>query len=232
MFNSSELYPALTEKQVKFYKELITAIIQNPESEFSKKARKKFFLEQQKIAAIRYWFDRAPKIQLSLEELSIIKNIILSCDWPPWPIIRTIIEYQKKLTETEIIELFTFIPKPERKRVSLTIICDNRVTDINLKKKLAEELLNQEGFDSMIISKLDMELSNDETGIWKEIFYIVVNLIKKEDIEAKRLAEIWVKESTFLDLYAYHRDIESKILYELTGKIQYIPKEAQDIFMF
>lgn len=210
-----------------YYKELSLGV-----SDIAKGFRKEFFNPKQKLSHIRWWFDRLPGKPLTDEELSIIKKIIVKPKSTQWTIVRDIMKYQKQLSGDQIKEWFETVRPLDRRSVSMTFIMDKRVTDIPYKMELVVALLKHVNYIKGVIEVLDRELGSDTDGIYPAMFTTVVDFINGDNANSELVADWWASESTFLDLYAMHRDIVSQHLYEKTGKEQYLPQTAKDVFLF
>ena len=73
--------------------------------------RKEFFNPKQKLSFIRWWFDKFPIIQLTKNELDVIKKIIVKPKSTEWTIVKDIIiqTRQQKLNNTKSSKEITFL---------------------------------------------------------------------------------------------------------------------------
>ena len=195
--------------------------------------RKEFFNPKQKLSFIRWWFDKFSTIQLTKNELDVIKKIIVKPKSTEWTIVKDIINFQENLSGDEIDEWFKTIRPNDIRVVSLAYISNTKSTNIDYKIELFENLLNHINYINSAIVLLNLKLTNSHSDeLYKSLFYKVVDYINTNNTNSALVAEHWAKEGQFLNLYAYHRDIVSKLLYEKTGLEQYLSKAAKDTFLF
>ncbi len=212
----------------------ITILLNDSKSPESLKFRKEFFNPKQSIYNIRLWFNKCPGLQLTSEELENIKNVIVKPSSSDVFIINSIIAHQISFNNDDIEKWVSYVRKLDIRVIAMTVILKETVTNLDLKLELAQKLLTHINFVGMVFDKMGLLLANDSTGIWNKIFNLIVDMINKEDMYSESIANNWIhsKQVAFFDLYASHRDIESRLLYEKTGKIQYLSKEAQNVFIF
>lgn len=195
--------------------------------------RKEFFNPKQKLSIIRWWFDKFPTIQLTKNELDVIKKIIVKPKSTEWTIVKDIINFQGNLSGDEIDEWFKTIRPNDIRAVSLTYITNTKTTNIDYKMELFENLLNHINYIGSAIFLLNQKLTNSHSDdLYKALFYKTVDYINNNNVNSALVAEHWSRDGKFLNLYAMHRDIVSKLLYEKTGLNQYLSKAAKDIFLF
>lgn len=194
--------------------------------------RKEFFNPRQKLSIIRWWFDKFPTIQLTKNELDVIKKIIVKPKSTECTIVKDIINFQENLSSDEIDEWFKTIKPNDIRSVSLTYITKTKSTNIDYKVELFENLLNHINYIGSAIFLLNRKITSNNADIYDKLFYKTVDYINNNNVNSALVAEHWSKDGKFLNLYAMHRDIVSKLLYEKTGLNQYLSKAAKDIFLF
>lgn len=194
--------------------------------------RKEFFNPKQKLSFIRWWFDKFPTIQLTKNELDVIKKIIVKPKSTEWTIVKDIINFQENLSGDEIDEWFKTIRPNDIRAVSLTYITNTKTTNIDYKMELFENLLNHINYTGSVIFLLNRKITSNNADIYDKLFYKTVDYINNNNVNSALVAEHWSRDGKFLNLYAMHRDIVSKLLYEKTGLNQYLSKAAKDIFLF
>lgn len=214
---------------------IITQILNNPTSNKSLKLVEDFFNPKQSIENIRMWFNKVPGFQLSHNILDNIKKIIIKPKSVEVYIIRDIMQHQQSLSNDDIEQWLSYIKKEsDRRTLAMSVILNHRFTNIDIKLQLVEEMLHHVNYISDVFEKLGALLANDSSGLWTKVFTLIIELIKLDNNLSDLLATKWVDSNygAFLDLYASHRDIECKLLYEKTRKLQYISNETKDIFIF
>ncbi len=196
--------------------------------------RKEFFNPKQKLSFIRWWFDKFkfPTIQLTKNELDVIKKIIVKPKSTEWTIVKDIINFQENLSSDEIDEWFKTIKPNDIRSVSLTYITNTKSTNIDYKVELFENLLNHINYIGSAIFLLNRKITSNNADIYDKLFYKTVDYINNNNVNSVLVAEHWSRDGKFLNLYAMHRDIVSKLLYEKTGLNQYLSTAAKDIFLF
>lgn len=194
--------------------------------------RKEFFNPRQKLSIIRWWFDKFPAIQLTKNELDVIKKIIVKPKSTEWTIVKDIINFQENLSGDEIDEWFKTIRPNDIRAVSLTYITNTKTTNIDYKMELFENLLNHINYTGSVIFLLNRKITSNNADIYDKLFYKTVDYINNNNVNSALVAEHWSRDGKFLNLYAMHRDIVSKLLYEKTGLNQYLSTTAKDIFLF
>ena len=194
--------------------------------------RKEFFNPRQKLSIIRWWFDKFPAIQLTKNELDVIKKIIVKPKSTEWTIVKDIINFQENLSGDEIDEWFKTIRPNDIRAVSLTYITNTKTTNIDYKMELFENLLNHINYTGSVIFLLNRKITSNNADIYDKLFYKTVDYINNNNVNSALVAEHWSRDGKFLNLYAMHRDIVSKLLYEKTGLNQYLSTAAKDIFLF
>lgn len=194
--------------------------------------RKKFFNPKQKLSFIRWWFDKFPTIQLTKNELDVIKKIIVKPKSTEWTIVKDIINFQENLSGDEIDEWFKTIRPNDIRAVSFTYITNTKTTNIDYKMELFENLLNHINYIGSAIFLLNRKITSNNADIYDKLFYKTVDYINNNNVNSALVAEHWSRDGKFLNLYAMHRDIVSKLLYEKTGLNQYLSTAAKDIFLF
>ncbi len=194
--------------------------------------RKEFFNPKQKLSFIRWWFDKFSTIQLTKNELDVIKKIIVKPRSTEWTIVKDIINFQENLSSDEIDEWFKTIKPNDIRSVSLTYITNTKTTNIDYKMELFENLLNHINYTGSVIFLLNRKITSNNADIYDKLFYKTVDYINNNNVNSALVAEHWSRDGKFLNLYAMHRDIVSKLLYEKTGLEQYLSKAAKDTFLF
>lgn len=194
--------------------------------------RKEFFNPKQKLSFIRWWFDKFSTIQLTKNELDVIKKIIVKPRSTEWTIVKDIINFQENLSSDEIDEWFKTIKPNDIRSVSLTYITNTKTTNIDYKMELFENLLNHINYTGSVIFLLNRKITSNNADIYDKLFYKTVDYINNNNVNSVLVAEHWSRDGKFLNLYAMHRDIVSKLLYEKTGLNQYLSTAAKDIFLF
>ena len=194
--------------------------------------RKEFFNPKQKLSFIRWWFDKFPTIQLTKNELDVIKKIIVKPRSTEWTIVKDIINFQENLSSDEIDEWFKTIKPNDIRSVSLTYITNTKTTNIDYKMELFENLLNHINYTGSVIFLLNRKITSNNADIYDKLFYKTVDYINNNNVNSALVAEHWSRDGKFLNLYAMHRDIVSKLLYEKTGLNQYLSTAAKDTFLF
>ena len=194
--------------------------------------RKEFFNPKQKLSIIRWWFKKFPTIQLTKNELDVIKKIIVKPKSTEWTIVKDIINFQENLSSDEIDEWFKTIRPNDIRAVSLEYISNTKSTNIDYKIELFENLLNHINYIGSAIFLLNRKITSNNADIYNKLFYKTVDYINNNNVNSVLVAEHWSRDGKFLNLYAMHRDIVSKLLYEKTGLNQYLSKAAKDIFLF
>ncbi len=194
--------------------------------------RKEFFNPKQKLSFIRWWFDKFSTIQLTKNELDVIKKIIVKPRSTEWTIVKDIINFQENLSSDEIDEWFKTIKPNDIRSVSLTYITNTKTTNIDYKMELFENLLNHINYTGSVIFLLNRKITSNNADIYDKLFYKTVDYINNNNVNSALVAEHWSRDGKFLNLYAMHRDIVSKLLYEKTGLNQYLSTAAKDIFLF
>ena len=194
--------------------------------------RKEFFNPKQKLSFIRWWFDKFPTIQLTKNELDVIKKIIVKPKSTEWTIVKDIINFQENLSGDEIDEWFKTIRPNDIRVVSLAYISNTKSTNIDYKIELFENLLNHINYIGSAIFLLNRKITSNNADIYNKLFYKTVDYINNNNVNSVLVAEHWSRDGKFLNLYAMHRDIVSKLLYEKTGLNQYLSTAAKDTFLF
>ncbi len=194
--------------------------------------RKEFFNPKQKLSFIRWWFDKFSTIQLTKNELDVIKKIIVKPRSTEWTIVKDIINFQENLSSDEIDEWFKTIKPNDIRSVSLTYITNTKTTNIDYKMELFENLLNHINYTGSVIFLLNRKITSNNADIYDKLFYKTVDYINNNNVNSALVAEHWSRDGKFLNLYAMHRDIVSKLLYEKTGLNQYLSTAAKDTFLF
>lgn len=213
---------------------MISQILNNPESDKSIQLIEDFFNPKQSIGNIRLWFNKAAGFQLSQHILNNIKKIIIKPKSAEVFIIRAIIQHQQSLNSDDIKQWLSYVKESDRRTIAMSVILNHRFTNIDIKLQLVEEMLQHVNYISDVFEKLGKLLANDSSGLWSQVFTVIIKLINADNSLSELLASKWVNSNhgTFLDLYASHRDIECRLLYDKTGKLQYLSKETKDIFIF
>lgn len=222
----------LTKNEASEMSNMINIIVNDTKSTTALNARKELFNPKQKLAKLRFYFDRIPSIKLTDEELDSIKKVIVKPKSAAWSIIKEIIKYQKQLSESQVIEWFEYIQPLDRLAVSMVIIEDSRITDIDYKLNLVKNLLDHVNYRRSVITFLDNNITANPEELIEKIFWIIMNLINVGNDKSKQIANLIVKETKFCEPFAHKHDVTSIVLYEITKNEQYLPSEAKDIFMF
>ncbi len=222
-------YPGLTKIELKEMDIIVDSIRNNPTSPKSLGYREQFFIRKQKIAKIRYFF-AAVTAQLTPAELDVVKSIIVKPKSSEWSVISRIIQFQNHLTGEQVLEWFECITPANRLSVAISVISDTRFKDVDYKLSLAKDMLKHVNYRRPLLLKLD-NLLVDGYEWWDKIFDLVIESINDGTELSTDLLRMW-SETKNLDSYAGKKNVLSMPLYEKTGKEQYLPKEAKDIFMF
>lgn len=225
--------PGLTQKEITDLNSLFETLKENPNSTESLKVRSNFFVPGQKIAYLRYFFNRLPYLKLTDGELSVIRRVIVKPKSAEWSIIKEIIKYQTQLNESQILEWFNYIPELSRLPVAMSIISNNRVYDNDFKLKLVRDMMNHINYMKDVIMYLDTEIQYEPNlPFYKSVADVILEYINRSDSISLHVAKLWTQYSKNLDGYAKNQQLTSPLLYQLTRLEQYLPTTAKDIFIF
>ena len=124
-------------------------------SETSLKVRRDFFIPNQKLDKLRYFFNNVTTMRLTDDELQNIKQVIVKPKSANWPIIQEIIKYQHHLTSEQIVEWFNCIKGHDRLTVSMSMIENTWVKDDALKLELVAGMLKHINYIRPLIRTVD-----------------------------------------------------------------------------
>ena len=205
-------------------------------SETSLKLRRDFFIPNQKLDKLRYFFNNVTTMRLTDDELQNIKQVIVKPKSANWPIIQEIIKYQHHLTSEQIVEWFNCIKEHDRLTVSMSMIENKWVKDDALKLELAAGMLKHINYIRPLIRAVDNATKGNPlelpAKLWDDIFLTIIDAINSGDTMSSVVAKIYTMETKSFDSIAKRLGISSLLLYQYTGLDQYLPQEAKDIFMF
>lgn len=228
----SELYPSLTEKTVSKLRKITSIIRANPTSKDSKKQRLYIFDSNQKKAVIIYWFDRLSEIPLTLDEIHVVKTFLKGQSKSDWQIIKNLILNQKILDTQQKIELIDIISDEKRKDLLTNIIVTNKKLDFSFRLLMVQRLLRNDDYLELMLMNVDRNLlKKEDVPFWSIVFDLILDALENNADYAKKITNCWNNDCIFIDSYAADKKIESKVLFDITGKTQYLPQVAKDIFM-
>lgn len=226
-------FPGLKKDEISELSSNLLLASTQPKSYQALKFRKDFFHAKQKIAKIRFWFEKASSVQLTKQELSILKN---NKKFIEWNIVGKIIKKQH-LTGDEIIEWMELLKSSDQITISMTVLSKHKVNN-EYKLDLVKKILNQNNihYHRDVVKKMNDEINADTTGFWSQAYNIIFDEINKNDKKTYMLVKIWAESKELNNLAEFYdskgKNMSSIPLYNATGKEYYLPKEAKDIFMF
>lgn len=212
--------------------EIINAIERRPYNDDVLNLRKEIFVPKQTIGNIRKWFNKLSSLKLTSSELKIVEKIIVKPKSTEVFIVNNIIKYQD-LSNTEIERWISYVPENSLRSIAMSVIFKPMYDNTQIKLMLVKKLLSHINYIDTVFDNLENNLRY--AGVfWKEVFDLIITMIKKDDSIAEKIATKWTqsKDVEYLDSYAYHLNIESRLLYEKTGKMQYLSKTTKEIFIF
>lgn len=212
--------------------EIINAIERRPYNDDVLNLRKEIFVPKQTIGNIRKWFNKLSTLKLTSSELKIVEKIIVKPKSTEVFIVNNIIKYQD-LSNTEIERWISYVPENSLRSIAMSVIFKPMYDNTQIKLMLVGKLLSHINYIDNVFDNLANNMRYQGV-FWKEVFNLIIIMIKKEDSIAEKIATKWTqsKDVEYLDSYAYHLNIESRLLYEKTGKLQYLSKTTKEIFIF
>ena len=193
----------------------------------SEKIREEFFAKP-KISELRIWFDRAPMVQLTPEELEVVRKKAT------WEIIKTVIRHQRNVVKSsdDLIKWYETLKPINRSYLWTTMMMENRV-DKKYRISIVKEMLNygNPNYQRDIIQIMDRGIMNSDENFWHTILGLVVDYINNDQPSKDTILGYWA-ETNSLDIVTNIKGFESEALYELTGKEHYLPQAAKDLFLF
>jgi len=195
------------------------------------KIRKEIFVKNQKISVLKKWFNIFWEVELTKEELAILKSIIVKPKSTKWELVFKIIVHQKQLSQQQIEEWFSYIKPYDRLPLAFDLIKAPQLKNDNFKIALFKELLIHKEYMPRVIQAIDMSLMLESSYIWEQYFNVLVDYINDNNDLSKKIIFYW-KKTVQLDTFAKEKNVSSTVLYNETKKDQYLPQEAKDIFFF